>query len=76
MVRLVTDGDIGLRVLRKAPADATQVIDIGAIRGIGAHPEDSWCKNVGTAENPRRVNWLDEEVNASAYTCSGLPSSP
>jgi hypothetical protein len=26
---------------------------------MGAHPDDSWCKNVSTAENPRWVNWLD-----------------
>lgn len=36
-------------------------LSIVAIHGIGAHPDDTWCKNVGTAENPRRVNWLDEE---------------
>ncbi|PSN70659.1 hypothetical protein BS50DRAFT_463049, partial [Corynespora cassiicola Philippines] len=56
-VRPVTDDDIGLKVLRDAPADATE-IDIVAIHGIGAHPDDSWCKNVGTAEDPRWVNWL------------------
>jgi hypothetical protein len=33
---------------------------IVAIHGIGAHPDDSWCKHVGTAENARWVNWLDE----------------
>ncbi|KAF2476744.1 uncharacterized protein BDR25DRAFT_209934, partial [Lindgomyces ingoldianus] len=60
-VRPVTDDDIGLRVLREAPAEAAQIIDIIAIHGIGAHPDDSWCKNVGTAENPQWVNWLKEE---------------
>jgi hypothetical protein len=34
---------------------------IVAVHGIGAHPDDSWCKNVGTAESPRWVNWLVEE---------------
>ncbi|KAF2472617.1 uncharacterized protein BDR25DRAFT_284166 [Lindgomyces ingoldianus] len=62
MVRPVTDDDIGLKVLREAPADTTQAIDIVAIHGIGAHPDDSWCKNVGTAENPQWVNWLNEEA--------------
>ena len=33
-------------------------ISIVAIHGIGAHPDDSWCKNVGTAESPQWVNWL------------------
>jgi hypothetical protein len=29
-----------------------------AIHGIGAHPDDSWCKNVGSTDSPRWVNWL------------------
>ncbi|KAF2126934.1 hypothetical protein P153DRAFT_265694, partial [Dothidotthia symphoricarpi CBS 119687] len=60
-VRTVTDDDIGLRVLREGPADAPQIVDIVAVHGIGAHPDDTWCKNVGTAEDPRWVNWLDAE---------------
>ncbi|KAF2266259.1 hypothetical protein CC78DRAFT_459432, partial [Lojkania enalia] len=32
-----------------------------AIHGLGAHPDDSWCRNVGTRESPRWVNWLEEE---------------
>ncbi|KAK7177719.1 hypothetical protein PSPO01_16226 [Paraphaeosphaeria sporulosa] len=61
MIRPVTDDDIGLKVLREAPAEAAQAIDIVAIHGIGAHPDDTWCKSVGTPENPRWVNWLDEK---------------
>lgn len=34
---------------------------IVAIHGIGAHPDDTWCKNVGTKENPQWFNWLEEE---------------
>jgi hypothetical protein len=61
-IRLVTDEDIGLRVLRDAPAEAaTEPMDIVAVHGIGAHPDDSWCKNVGTEESPHWVNWLVEE---------------
>ncbi|KAF2732461.1 hypothetical protein EJ04DRAFT_335557 [Polyplosphaeria fusca] len=60
-VREVTDDDIGLKVLREAPAETTQTIDIVAVHGIGAHPDDTWCKNVGTAESPRWVNWLEAE---------------
>ncbi|KAH8696892.1 hypothetical protein GQ44DRAFT_789090 [Phaeosphaeriaceae sp. PMI808] len=59
MSRLVTDDDIGLKVLREAPAEIDHIIDIVAIHGIGAHPDDTWCKNVGTAENPQWVNWLE-----------------
>lgn len=61
MVRLVTKDDIGLKVLREAPAEIVEIIDIVAIHGIGAHPDDTWCKNVGTAETPRWVNWLEAE---------------
>ncbi|KAH6383964.1 hypothetical protein HBI60_252390 [Parastagonospora nodorum] len=61
MVRPVTNEDIGLRVLREAPAEAAQRIDIVAIHGLGAHPDDSWCTNAGTRESPRWVNWLEEE---------------
>ncbi|KAF2807746.1 uncharacterized protein BDZ99DRAFT_446597 [Mytilinidion resinicola] len=61
MVRLVTDDDIGLKVLREAPAEAAQIIDIVAIHGIGAHPDESWCKNVGTPESAQWVNWLNKD---------------
>ncbi|KAF2198164.1 hypothetical protein GQ43DRAFT_434507 [Delitschia confertaspora ATCC 74209] len=60
MVRPVTNDNIGLKVLRKAPAETAQVIDIVAIHGIGAHPYDTWYMNVGTGESPRWVNWLEE----------------
>ncbi|ORY17573.1 hypothetical protein BCR34DRAFT_621771 [Clohesyomyces aquaticus] len=57
MVRPVTDDDIGLKVLREAPADATEIVDIVAIHGIGAYLDNTWCKNVGTAESPQ---WFSE----------------
>ncbi|KAH8728360.1 hypothetical protein GQ44DRAFT_824189 [Phaeosphaeriaceae sp. PMI808] len=78
--RLITDDDIGLKVLREAPAEAeaAQIIEyvlilflfaqtyseppsIVAVHGLGAHPDDSWCRNVGTSESPRWFNWLEEE---------------
>jgi hypothetical protein len=34
---------------------------IVAVHGIGAHPDDSWCKHVGTAESPQWVNWLEAD---------------
>ncbi|KAF2022640.1 hypothetical protein EK21DRAFT_13606, partial [Setomelanomma holmii] len=67
-VRPVTDEDIGLRVLCDAPADGTETIDIVAVHGIGAHPDDSWCKRVGAAESARWVNWLDEADMLPAVT--------
>ncbi|KAJ9644080.1 hypothetical protein H2199_003948 [Coniosporium tulheliwenetii] len=66
MVRPVTEDDTGLKVLRQPSDQETttspaQVIDIVAIHGIGAHPDDTWCKNVGTeGEGRRYVNWLQE----------------
>jgi hypothetical protein len=75
----VTDEDIGLKVLREAPAEAAEIIEyiypysnrpsesilshpsIVAIHGIGAHPDDSWCKNIGTVESPQWANWLTKE---------------
>ncbi|XP_014554863.1 hypothetical protein COCVIDRAFT_103834, partial [Bipolaris victoriae FI3] len=52
--------DEGLKVLREAPKEV-QNIDIVAIHGLGAHPDESWCKNVGTAEEPQWRNWLIED---------------
>jgi hypothetical protein len=43
------------------PASILTVRSIVAIHGIGAHPDDSWCKNVGTKDTPRWVNWLVQE---------------
>jgi len=76
----VTEDDIGLKVLREAPAEAeaAQIIEyvwllcllaqtyseppsIVAVHGLGAHPDESWCRNVGTREDPRWVNWLEEK---------------
>ena len=34
---------------------------IVAVHGLGAHPDDSWCKNAGTAEEPQWRNWLIED---------------
>lgn len=40
---------------------ADSLSSIVAIHGIGAHPDDTWCKNVGTKETPRWANWLFED---------------
>jgi hypothetical protein len=73
----LSNDDIGLKVLREAPAAAqsieyvrlqyllaqtdTRPSSIVAIHGLGAHPDDSWCANAGTRESPRWVNWLMKE---------------
>ena len=36
-------------------------LSIVAIHGIGAHPDDSWCKNVSKDASPQWVNWLHKE---------------
>ncbi|KAH0172171.1 hypothetical protein KCU67_g1848, partial [Aureobasidium melanogenum] len=68
MVREVTEDDTGIRVLwepRQVEAEGSgQIIDIVAIHGIGAHPDDTWCKlrkaglDVTRPEN--YVNWLND----------------
>ncbi|KAL6712998.1 hypothetical protein ACLMJK_009394 [Lecanora helva] len=65
MVRPVTEDDIGLRTIytpqRSSDADAEPLADIVAIHGIGAHPDDGWCKKVevgGPGEH--YVNWLKD----------------
>ncbi|THX69509.1 hypothetical protein D6D04_10253 [Aureobasidium pullulans] len=57
MVRAVTEDDTGIEVLYQ-PSNPN--IDIVAIHGLGAHPDDTWCKNIGTPESPQWVNWLKD----------------
>ncbi|CAG8983150.1 hypothetical protein HYALB_00014076 [Hymenoscyphus albidus] len=49
---------VGLAVDQVA---TTHWLSIVAIHGIGAHPGDTWCKNVGTPDAPCYVNWLTHE---------------
>ncbi|KAH8726768.1 hypothetical protein GQ44DRAFT_158670 [Phaeosphaeriaceae sp. PMI808] len=57
MVRPVTEDDTGLRVLRPAP-DGESIVDIVAIHGLGAHPDDTWSRRRnGESEY---VNWLSD----------------
>ncbi|THZ90977.1 hypothetical protein D6C88_03825 [Aureobasidium pullulans] len=56
-VRAVTEDDTGIEVLYQ-PSNPN--IDIVAIHGLGAHPDDTWCKNIGTPESPQWVNWLKD----------------
>lgn len=38
-----------------------KLFSIVAVHGLGAHPDDSWCKNIGTVEEPQWFNWLVED---------------
>jgi hypothetical protein len=49
-----------LAVLFISTRKLTQTGSIVAIHGIGAHPDHTWSKNVGTKEAPRFVNWLSD----------------
>ncbi|CAG8982702.1 hypothetical protein HYALB_00000983 [Hymenoscyphus albidus] len=40
---------------------SNKMYSIVAIHGIGAHPDDTWTKNVGTLDAPCYVNWLTNE---------------
>ncbi|OCK92236.1 uncharacterized protein K441DRAFT_615058 [Cenococcum geophilum 1.58] len=61
MVRRVTDDDIGMKVLCEAPAEAAEIVDIVAIHGIGAHPDNAWCKKVDIVESLWWINWLNKK---------------
>ncbi|THX35916.1 hypothetical protein D6D10_07102, partial [Aureobasidium pullulans] len=56
-VRTVTEDDTGIEILYQ-PSNPN--IDVVAIHGLGAHPDDTWCKNIGTPESPQWVNWLKD----------------
>ncbi|KZF21644.1 hypothetical protein L228DRAFT_156852 [Xylona heveae TC161] len=65
MVREVTDEDVGLKVLydgmaNDPPANGGKMFDIVAVHGMGAHPDDTWCKAVGPNDDRHYVNWLQE----------------
>ncbi|KAI9666161.1 MAG: hypothetical protein M1821_004096 [Bathelium mastoideum] len=54
MVRPVTEEDTGLKELYSPEADASATtIDVVAIHGLGAHPDDTWSKN--------GANWLSDQ---------------
>ena len=47
-------------MLRVSAQKLTWTGSIVAIHGIGAHPDDTWNKNIGTKETPCYVNWLSD----------------
>lgn len=58
--RDITEDDTGIKILYEPPPEKEIEVDIVFIHGIGAHPDDTWCKNVGSKETPRFVNWLSD----------------
>ncbi|RYP19456.1 hypothetical protein DL767_009644 [Monosporascus sp. MG133] len=65
-VRPITDDDLGLRVLYDGTGGTPQPetggpVDIVAVHGMGAHPDDTWCKKVDGDDGPVYVNWLEHE---------------
>ncbi|KAI9677239.1 MAG: hypothetical protein M1822_008188 [Bathelium mastoideum] len=62
MVQPLAIEDTGLKELYLPESGVLRAtIDIVALHGIGAHPDDTWCKNVGTKEKPQYVNWLSSQ---------------
>ncbi|KAG9673202.1 hypothetical protein KCU87_g5168, partial [Aureobasidium melanogenum] len=63
MARVVTGKDTGIKVLVGANGN-DRTIDIVAIHGIGAHPDDTWCKlreaDLDKTRPENYVNWLDD----------------
>ncbi|KAG9511616.1 hypothetical protein KCV07_g10049, partial [Aureobasidium melanogenum] len=67
MVRAVTDDDTGFKVLHEpelAEPESNDVVDIVAVHGIGAHPDDTWCKlrevDLDVTDPGSYVNWLSD----------------
>ncbi|KAL1966027.1 hypothetical protein VTN77DRAFT_4967 [Rasamsonia byssochlamydoides] len=66
MVRPITDADLGLRVLydgtkSDSPTETDSPVAIVAVHGLGAHPDDAWCKKLDTGDGEvRYFNWLSE----------------
>ncbi|RWA07187.1 hypothetical protein EKO27_g7911 [Xylaria grammica] len=62
-VRRITEKDLGLKVLYRPPEETPIKYEIIAVHGIGAHPDDTWCKTIKRDGNERQVNWLaDKEM--------------
>ncbi|KAL8337946.1 hypothetical protein RB598_006708 [Gaeumannomyces tritici] len=63
MVRPITENDLGLEVLYDGTTepDAHDPVDIVAVHGMGAHPDDTWCSQVPDQDPPAYVNWLKDK---------------
>ncbi|KAL8284817.1 hypothetical protein RB597_002069 [Gaeumannomyces tritici] len=63
MVRSITENDLGLEVLYDGTTQpgAHKPVDIVAVHGMGAHPDDTWCSQVPDQDPPTYVNWLKDK---------------
>lgn len=66
MVRPITECDLGLQVLYDGTGSTArpgghEPVDIVAVHGMGAHPDDTWCSQVPGQDGPAYVNWLKDE---------------
>ncbi|KAI1735945.1 hypothetical protein F4680DRAFT_276252 [Xylaria scruposa] len=61
MVRPVAEDDLGLKTLYHPPPGAPIKYDIVAIHGIGAHPDDTWCKTIDRCGERVPFNWLSDK---------------
>ncbi|KAI0549031.1 hypothetical protein F4679DRAFT_286302 [Xylaria curta] len=61
MVRPVTEDDLGLKTLYIPTPGAPIKYDIVAIHGIGAHPDDTWCKTINRCGERVPFNWLSDK---------------
>jgi hypothetical protein len=52
--------EYGLALLQVSTHELTWTASIIAIHGIGAHPNDTWSKNIVTKEGSHYVNWLSD----------------
>ncbi|KAL8400678.1 hypothetical protein RB594_000904 [Gaeumannomyces avenae] len=63
MVRPITENNLGLEVLYDGTTQpsAHKPVDIVAVHGMGAHPDDTWCSQVPDQDPPAYVNWLKDK---------------
>ncbi|KAL8340712.1 hypothetical protein RB601_006689 [Gaeumannomyces tritici] len=63
MVRPITENNLGLEVLYDGTTQpgAHKPVDIVAVHGMGAHPDDTWCSQVPGQDPPTYVNWLKDK---------------
>ncbi|KAI9858972.1 MAG: hypothetical protein M1824_003973 [Vezdaea acicularis] len=64
MPRAITDKCTGIKVLREPASNVKleDVVDIVAVHGIGAHPDDTWTKKISPdEEGTSYLNWLSAE---------------
>ncbi|SPO02000.1 uncharacterized protein DNG_04673 [Cephalotrichum gorgonifer] len=64
----ILEEDLGLRVLYDGTSgsfsrEAGELVDIVAVHGMGAHPDDTWCQKFDgdIGDGPAYVSWLEDQ---------------